>query len=460
MQDRMGSVVSIRGTVVEVSFEQSQPKINSILISKEFPEVLLEVFRSSLSKNRFYCLVFGGVDKLYRGARVFDTQKNFSFPVGKELLGRVVNVFGQPEDGLAKVSSKKYLPVHQNPKSANYLYSKSEVIYTGIKIIDLFFPITKGAKVGLFGGAGVGKTMLLSEILHNVVISKKGNAYSVFAGVGERIREGLELFKLLKERSVLPSSTLIFGPMGYSPSVRFLSAFSALTLSEYYRDFMKKDVLFFIDNLFRFAQAGNEISALTSMIPSEDGYQSTLETEMANFHERLSSNYTNFITSIEAIYLPSDDLLDQAVQATFAYLDGIVVLSRDAYQEGLLPAVDILSSTSSFMSPEIVGKKHYDIAIKAREMIQKMQELQRIVSLVGEAELSPEDQNIYSRGRKIRNFMTQQFFTASSQKGIAGVFVPIDIVLSDVESIISGKHDDIPEDKFLFVSSVSDIVVA
>ena len=250
------------------------------------------------------------------------------------------------------------------------------------------------------------------------------------------------------------------GPMGQPSSTRSLSAFSALTLAEYYRDFLKKDIIFFIDNLFRFAQAGNEIASLTSMIPSEDGYQSTLETEMANFHERLSSNANNFITSIEAIYLPSDDLLDQAVQSTFAYLDGIIVLSRSSYQEGLLPAIDILSSTSSFLSSEVVGKEHYNIAIKAKEIIQKMQELERIVSLVGESELSPEDQSLYSRGRKIRNFMTQQFFTASAQKGVTGVFVPLDVILSDVASILSGKCDDIPEDKFLYISGISDIIVA
>lgn len=328
---------------------------------------------------------------------------------------------------------------------------------TGIKVIDLFAPFYKGGKMGLFGGAGVGKTLLLTEILHNIVGLKEDTAVSVFTGVGERSREGLELFEALKSTGSIKNSTLVFGPMGENPAVRFMSAFSGATLAEYYRDYMKKNVLFFIDNVFRLAQAGNEISTLTNTIPSEDGYQATLESEMAMFHERLSSTVNGVLSSVEAIYVPADDLLDHGVQSIFPYLDSTIVLSRSVFQEGILPAIDVIGSTSSALDPAVVGQKHYDVALEAKVLLKKAQALERIVSLVGESELSGDDQVVYKRAKRIKNFMTQRFFVAEAQKGEKGKFVPVTQTVNDVGDIIAGKYDAIPDERFMFVGSATEI---
>jgi F-type H+-transporting ATPase subunit beta len=312
--------------------------------------------------------------------------------------------------------------------------------------------------MGLFGGAGVGKTLLLTEVLHNILGKKDKKTVSVFAGVGERTREGLELLQALSESGVLSSSSLIFGTMGESPTIRYLSAFSAVTLAEYFRDVRKTDVLFFIDNVFRFAQAGNELSTLMNIIPSEDGYQATLESEMAEFHERLVPTKDAVVSTIEAIYVPSDDLLDHAVQAIYPYLESLVVLSRNVYQEGIMPAVDIISSTSTALEASVVGQFHYEVALNAKTILKRAQGLERIVSLVGEHELSKEDQIIFKRSRRIRNYMTQNFFVAAAQRGEQGVYVPLKTVLEDVNSIIVGKYDSTPEEKFLYVSGLKDIL--
>jgi len=334
---------------------------------------------------------------------------------------------------------------------------KQELLTTGIKVIDLFAPLLKGGKMGLFGGAGVGKTMLLTEILHNVLGTSGGKSLSVFAGVGERSREGLELYHALNDTRSLPFSSLIFGNMGENPAIRFLTAYAAVTLAEYYRDELGKDILFFIDNLFRFAQAGNELSTLMNVIPSEDGYQATLESEMASFHERLSSTDKNYISSIEAIYVPSDDLLDYAVQSIFPYLESIVVLSREIYQQGIVPAIDILASSSVALDPLYVGDFHFEVALSAKNILKRAENLERIVSLVGESELSKEDQITFRRARRIKNFMTQNFFVAEGQKGIKGAFVPLDVCLKDVNGIIMGKYDRIPEERFLYIGSIGEI---
>lgn len=312
--------------------------------------------------------------------------------------------------------------------------------------------------MGLFGGAGVGKTLLLTEILHNIVRAKDSTV-SIFAGVGERSREGLELYQALKDSGTLKDSSLIFGPMGENPAARFLTAFSAVTLTEYYRDALKREVIFFIDNLFRFAQAGNELSTLTDNLPSEDGYQATLESELAAFHERLVSTASAGVTTVEAIYVPADDLLDHAVQSIFPYLDSIVVLSRNIYQQGILPAVDVISSGSSALDPEVVGKLHHDTAVAARALIKKAENLERIVSLVGEGELSVEDQVVYRRARRLKNFMTQRFFVAEAQKGEKGHFVPIETTVNDTAQILAGKLDGVPEEKLLFVGSIKEIKI-
>ena len=311
--------------------------------------------------------------------------------------------------------------------------------------------------MGLFGGAGVGKTILLNEILHNIVGKKEGKAVSVFAGIGERAREGLELYKSLEDTGALKHSLMVFGQMGENPSIRFLTGHTAATFVEYCRNDLKKDVLMFVDNVFRFAQAGNEISTLTSRIPSEDGYQSTLEKEMAEFHERLVSTKSGSVTTIEAVYVPADDLLEHGVQAVFPYLDSILVLSRNIYQQGFLPAVDILESNSSALSADIVGDRHYEIATNAKTLIKKAASLERIVSLVGEAELSAEDRIVFQRAKKIKNYMTQKFYSVQAQKGSKGIFVPVKQAIEDVASILQGKMDSIPEDKFMFVGSLADI---
>ena len=328
---------------------------------------------------------------------------------------------------------------------------------TGIKVVDLFAPIVKGGKTGLFGGSGVGKTVLLSEVLHNILNKDKEKNVSVFCGIGERTREGHELFHELDKTGVLPGVSLIFGSMGDSPSIRFLTGLAGASVAEYFRDTKSRDVLFFVDNIFRYAQAGNELSLLMNTIPSEDGYQATLSSEMATIHERLVSNTKASITTIEAIYVPADDILDQGVQAIFDYLDSAIVLSRDVYREGRFPAVDILASVSSALSPQVVGPLHYATALQAQSILKKAAGLERIVSLVGEAELSEEDRVMYQRATKLKNFMTQDFFVAEGQTKKLGSYVPLKNTVLDVKDIIDGKFDDASSDKFLNIGSLKDL---
>ena len=448
-----GKILSIRGQVAEVVFEDNLPKIHDILV---FESVKMEVYVSS-GANTFYCFILGNTNSLYRGAVVTNTNEPILFPVGPEMLGRAVNLFGEPLDAFGSVKTTSSMPIHKETSLSSDIPTKSEIMETGIKVIDLFAPLTRGGKMGLFGGAGVGKTLLLSEILHNIVQLKEKKSISVFAGVGERSREAIELYDILGKTKALKDSSIIFGTMGEDAATRFLSAFSAATLAEYYRDSLQKEVLFFIDNVFRFAQAGNELSVLTNTIPSEDGYQATLESEMANFHERLISTSNGYLTSIEAIYVPADDLLDHGVQSIFPYLDSNVVLSRNVYKEGFLPAVDIVASNSSALDPDIVGADHYATAIAAKALLKKGESLERIVSLVGEGELSEEDQITYKRGKKIKNYMTQNFFVASNQSSQIGKFVAREKTVADVKSILEGKFDTTPEEKFLYIGSLSEI---
>jgi F-type H+-transporting ATPase subunit beta len=454
-QKPVGKITSIKGQVVEVEFTSDKPAIYDVLTVKDMEGSKLEVYGSSGAES-MYCLALTSTEKFFRGALIYNTNNPIMFPVGEQMLGRAVDVFGQPIDGGGELQTKESFPMHRTTGLPSEIPTNETILETGIKIIDMFSPFLKGGKMGLFGGAGVGKTMLLTEILHNVV-GKGENTVSVFAGVGERTREGLELWQALQNSGVMQSSSLVFGQMGENPAVRFLSAFGGVSLAEYYRDVTQKNVLFFIDNVFRFAQAGNELSTLTSTFPSEDGYQATLESEMADFHERLVSTKTAEISSIEAIYVPADDLLDQAVQAIFPYLDSIVVLSRKVYQEGLLPAIDILGSSSTALTPGVVGEQHYRVAVEAKSVIEKSQSLERIVSLMGETELSKEDQQIFRRGRKLKNFMTQSFFVAEAQKGKKGDYVPVGTTVADVEEILQGKYDQIDEEKFLFIGSVKEI---
>lgn len=451
----IGKVITINGQLIEIEFTKNKPAMKDLLVLKDDPLVKMEVYSSSGSDS-FYCLALSKTNKLYRGAKVINTQVQIQFPVGDTLLGRVVDIFGNPIDDAGEIKTNQSQPIHKRPTKASVV-TKQELLETGIKVIDVFTPLVKGGKMGLFGGAGVGKTILLTEILHNVVGKSEGKSVSVFAGIGERSREGLELYEALKASGVGKNSSLIFGPMGENPSIRFVSAFAAATLAEYYRDVSKKDVLFFIDNVYRFAQAGNELSVLTSNLPSEDGYQSTLESEMADFHERLVATSSALISTVEAIYVPADDLLDYGVQSIFPYLESVVVLSRNMYQEGLLPAVDILTSSSTSLSPSVVGDFHFEIAVKAKSILREAQSLERIVSLVGESELSGEDQILFKRAKKIRNYVTQTFFVAESQRGSKGSYVPVKTALEDMNAIIQGKLDHIDEDKFLFIGSTGEI---
>lgn len=455
MTTSTGSVISVRDQIVEVEFLQNPPSIFDCLALETDTNQRLEVVSSS-TKNRFFAIALKDASKFHRGVRVVNLHSPLKVPVGKDVLGRVMNVFGEAQDGLAQIPRTNEREIRSVPK--NNVIIKKEILETGIKVIDVFAPLMKGGKMGLFGGAGVGKTMLLTEILHNVVGGEATNkSYSVFAGVGERSREGLELWESLKSTGVLPYTSLLFGQMGENPSVRFLSAYAGVSVAEYFRDVDKRDVLFFIDNIYRFAQAGNELSVLMNTIPSEDGYQSTLESEMATLHERLSSTIDGMITSVEAIYVPADDLLDHGVQSIFPYLDSMVVLSRQVYQEGRTPAVDILASTSSSLSPTIVGEHHYEIVLLARALLKKANSLERIVSLVGEQELSAEDQISFKRAKKLKNYLTQPFFTAERQKGQKGVFVKRDTAVSDINAILNGSVDKVPDDALLYIGTLSDI---
>ena len=456
MAKNVGKVVSVRGQVAEVEFTADPPGVYDVLEVTGDGGTRMVVYSSS-GKGTFYCLVLTAAGKIARGLEVHNTGEAIQVPVGQAVLGRVVNLFGDPVDGGAPIAAEKTWSIFRSAPTYDQVSSREEIWETGIKVIDFFSPLVRGGKMGLFGGAGVGKTLLLTEIMHNVVVAKSQDNVSVFAGVGERIREGQELHGELKDRGILASAALGFGTMGENAASRFLTALSAVTMAEYFRDEMGKNVLFFIDNVFRFAQAGNELATIMNGIPSEDGYQATLASEMAAFHERLVSTGKGAISAIEAIYIPSDDLLDHGVQSVFPYLDSVVTLSRSVYQQGLLPAIDILSSGSSALSPDVVGQTHYEMAIAAQAILKKAEGLERMVSLVGEAELSAENKLLYKRAKKIKNYMTQSFFVAEQQTGRKGQFVPIKTVVKDVADILGGKHDQVPDEKFLYIGAAAEV---
>lgn len=460
MEENIGKIIAVRGQVVEVSFPVKKPNVHDIVYLEQNPEVKMEIYTSNGNPDEYYCLLITDNHDIPRGARVINTQKPITIPVGEEVLGRVMDLFGSAIDGENEIQAKDYWQVYRDMPAYMNLATPNEILVTGIKGIDLFCPIIKGGKIGLFGGAGVGKTILLLEIIHNFVQvttteSIKKNL-SVFAGIGERTREGQELYESVKAGGVLPFTSLVYGPMGANPAVRFLTAYSSVTIAEYFRDVLKRDVMFFVDNVFRFAQAGNELSLLMNMIPSEDSYQSTLSSEMARFHERLVSTTENNITSIEAVYIPNDDILDQGVQSILPYLDSSIILSRQIYQEGRLPAIDFISSTSSALTPEFVSQQHYEASLMAQSILKKAVALERIVSLVGESELSPEDKLVYKRAKILRNYLTQSFFVTERQTGRKGKFVPLEVTIKDVHDILNGQYDTFPEDKFLYIGSAEE----
>ncbi|HLD01253.1 MAG TPA: F0F1 ATP synthase subunit beta [Patescibacteria group bacterium] len=451
----LGKILAVQGQVVQVAWNNEvAPSIHDVLVLQNDKTIQMEVIMSK-NKGIFTCIVFGATNKIARGAPVVNTGKSIHIPVGSSLLGRVVDVFGNPQDNGPRLKAKETRSIYAPTLSYTEVSTKQEIVETGIKVIDFFCPILRGGKMGVFGGAGVGKTLLLTEIMHNILVKEQGKSLSLFAGIGERSREGQELFENLRDANMLPFVSMIFGPMGENPAIRFLSVFSALTVAEYFRDVLEKDVLFFIDNAFRFVQAGNELSLLMETIPSEDGYQATLSSEMASLQERLVSNQKQAISAVEAIYVPNDDMLDQGVQAVLPYLDSVAVLSRFVYQEGRLPAMDMLASTSSALNPTIVGSVHAAAVLQAQSLLKKSIQLERLVNLVGESELSNEDKIIYARAKKLKNYMTQNFFMAESQTGKKGVYVPISQTIADVQAIISGAYDNLSEDKFLFVASLT-----
>ncbi len=451
---KYGKILSIKGDIVEVEFFEADLFPKEILILKENPSFMLEV-HSAKKENIFICISLGPSKNLRRYMQVKRTKKTLEIPVGKELLGRVIDVFGNPLDGKNKIDVKRKTSIYSSPPLYYNTPPLNETFETGIKVIDFFTPLLKGGNLGLFGGAGVGKTVLLTELMHNVAFQKKG--YSVFAGVGERIREAQELYEVLKKTNVLPSVALIFGQMNEPAFVRFKTAFGGVALAEYFRDIEKTDVLFFIDNIYRFVQAGNELSVLFSSIPSEEGYQPTLASEISALEERLASTTNGNITSIQAVYVPADDFTDAGVQAIMPYFDSIVILSREVYQEGRYPAVDILASSSSAINPSIIGRTHYETLMEAKKILERYNYLQKIIALIGETELSEEDRVIFHRARKILNFMTQNLFVVEDQTGTPGQYVKREETIRGVKEISQGNLDHLPDESLLFIGSLNDL---
>lgn len=454
----LGKIISIAGPVVEVVFEDGKPTLNEICRTGKGGRLL--VFSTSSVPNGFYLFALEKEECLSKGVEIYATGKSMSIPVGPKILGRVIDIFGMPIDGGGRIITQETRDIFNWGVNYKETQIEKNIWETGIKVVDFFSPLVKGGKTGIFGGAGVGKTILLTEIMHNIFASagKDGGkeAVSVFAGVGERIREGQELFAELGEKKVLDKTALIYGLMGENAAIRVLAARAGAAISEYFREVLGKDILFFIDNIFRFAQAGSELSTLMQNTPSEDGYQPSLASDMAAFHERLVSTDKGVISSIEAIYVPSDDTLDQGVQSIYPHLDSIITLSRDVYQQGRFPAVDILSSGSSVLSIESAGEMHYRAIIDTLSILKKADELERMVALVGEGELSPENQLIYKRAKMVKNYMTQPFFVTSSQTGREGKYVPLAKTVSDVVDIIGGKYDAKNSEELMLIGEIED----
>lgn len=446
----IGTIVSFVGQVAVVEFETYQPHLSEI-IKNENDSIVLMV-QSSKTATSFFCLILRGGWLVRRGDQLEATGHPLRIPVGEQVLGKAINIFGEAIDGnVEEIDHRKSWSIYDKRNAEVLSEEEDKVWETGIKVIDFFAPLVKGRKMGLFGGAGVGKTLLLTEIMHNIVTVKgQKKSVSVFAGVGERIREGYELYQELKKRALLSQVSLIFGTMGENAAVRFLTGMAGATIAEHFRDELQRDVLFFVDNTFRFIQAGAELSTLTDTIPSEDGYQPDLTSQMAEFHKRLVSTKDGVISAIEAIYVPADDILDLGVQSVMNYLDSSVVLSRDVYQQGYLPAIDILASSSAVLEPNIIGDQHYRAVIEAKKTLRQAASLERMVSLVGEAELSEDNQTIYQRSQRLRAYMTQPFSVVEAQTGKKGEQVKLKDTVTDVEAILRGDYDETPALELMF----------
>lgn len=452
----LGRVIKITEHITDVEFVgKNKPSIHTILTMEQNQRVKLMGLKW-VNDTTLTCMVLEGQNFLYRNAIIIDTKKPLMIPVGPAILGKAMDIYGRELDNLGEISRAIERPIINNPPTLPETQIQKEILHTGIKVIDLMCPIIKGSKVGLVGGAGVGKTILLTEIMYNIIMLNPQKNVCVFAGVGERSREGQELYKELSSSQIINNVALIFGTMSDNPATRYLTAHASATIAEYFRDEMSKDVLFFMDNAYRFAQAGNEISNLMGNIASEDGYQANLISEMAKVHERLTSRNNSYLTTIEAVYVPSDDILDQAIQTIYRFLDTTIVLTRDIYREGRLPAIDILASASNAANIDIIGKKHYDTIMNVQSILKTSEKLEKIVSLVGESELSEEDKITYERARKLKNYFTQNFHVSANQTGKPGQKVNLETTIKDVNNIISGKYDNIPAYKFSYIGGVEE----
>ncbi|MCP5467761.1 MAG: F0F1 ATP synthase subunit beta [Deltaproteobacteria bacterium] len=454
-----GKITQVIGPVVDVAFTGDLPEVYTALlatnpsINDQTDNLVLEVAQH-LGENTVRCIAMDSSEGLIRGQEVKNTGKAIQMPVGPETLGRILNVVGDPVDEAGPVQAKKHYPIHRSAPEFTNQSTKVEMFETGIKVIDLLAPYSKGGKIGLFGGAGVGKTVLIMELINNVGLKHGG--YSVFGGVGERTREGNDLWSEMKESGVIDKTCLVYGQMNEPPGARARVALSALTVAEYFRDEENQDVLLFIDNIFRFTQAGAEVSALLGRIPSAVGYQPTLATELGELQERITSTNNGSITSVQAIYVPADDLTDPAPATTFSHLDATTVLSRQIAELGIYPAVDPLDSTSRILTPQVIGDEHYKTARATQELLQKYKDLQDIIAILGMDELSEEDKLVVARARKVQRFLSQPFFVAAQFTGLDGKYVELKDTIRGFQEILEGKHDEVPEQAFYLVGTIEE----
>ena len=451
----VGKIKKIIGPVVDVYFEEKLPSLYNALEVKNGKETLVLEVQQHAGGNVVRAIAMGSTDGLKRGLAVNDTGRPIAVPVGPKTLGRIFNLLGQPLDDKEPVVTEETWPIHREAPKLTEQSIGVEIFETGIKVIDLICPFVKGGKVGLFGGAGVGKTVIIQELIRNIATEHGG--YSVFAGVGERTREGNDLYREMNQSGVINNTTLVFGQMNEPPGSRLRVGLDALTMAEYFRDEQAKDILLFIDNIFRFTQAGSEVSALLGRIPSAVGYQPTLATEMGELQERITSTKKGSITSVQAVYVPADDLTDPAPATTFAHLDSTVVLSRSLAELGIYPAVDPLDSSSTILDPRIVGERHYLVARNVQKTLQRYKDLQDIIAILGLEELSTEDKLIVSRARKIQRFLSQPFFVGETFTGMPGAYVSIAETIKGFEAILAGEYDNVPEQEFFMKGSIDQI---
>ena len=457
MSKNTGTVSQIMGPVLDIRFPEGQlPQLLSAIEIAHNGEKLVAEVAQHIGDNVVRCIAMSSTDGLQRGMEAVDTGKPISVPVGEQCLGRVFNLLGQTIDGGEQVTQAEQWPIHRPAPDYDEQEPATEILETGIKVVDLICPYAKGGKIGLFGGAGVGKTVLIMELINNV--AKAHGGISVFTGVGERTREGNDLYREMNESGVINKTAMVYGQMNEPPGARMRVGLSGLTMAEYFRDVKHQDVLLFIDNIYRFTQAGSEVSALLGRMPSAVGYQPTLATEMGALQERITSTKNGSITSVQAVYVPADDLTDPAPATTFAHLDATTVLDRGIASLGIYPAVDPLDSTSRILSPDVVGREHYETARAVQQILQRYKELQDIIAIMGMDELSEEDKKIVSRARKVQRFLSQPFEVAEQFTGYKGKYVPLKETIRGFKEIIEGKHDQIPESYFLYVGAIDEVV--